>query len=223
MDTATRDVMMRTGINDAHATPMSLFMMLDSAFAFVLDVAASRSTARVPHVALDNGDLKSRYFGPDHDDPMRRDALVIPWSVDARLPAGAPPHDFGVCWMNPPYSDTENKCRPSCKKKRCLTRGYHLSEDRPGQREFIEKAYLEASLCRVPTIALLPARTDTEAFHEFVYDRQKQTWHRGVYVRLLKGRLTFEGETDPAPFPSMLVAFWPKLRAFPGWPALGVH
>lgn len=52
-------------------------------------------------------------------------------------------------------------------------------------------------------VALLPARTDTRAFHDYLYQKP------GVELRFLRGRLRF-GHPDtgvpmnPAPFPSMV-------------------
>lgn len=48
-------------------------------------------------------------------------------------------------------------------------------------------------------VALLPARTDTEWFHNFVLLASE--------VRFIAGRLTFEGNDDAAPFPSMVVVW----------------
>lgn len=50
---------------------------------------------------------------------------------------------------------------------------------------------------------LIPARTDTKYFHDFIYKKAKE-------IRFLKGRLKFEidGESEgSAPFPSMIVVF----------------
>lgn len=47
-------------------------------------------------------------------------------------------------------------------------------------------------------VALLPARTDTQWFHSFSPDWVQE-------VRLLKGRIRFEGAPDAAKFPSALV------------------
>lgn len=46
---------------------------------------------------------------------------------------------------------------------------------------------------------LIPARTDTKAFHKYIYKKAE--------VRFIKGRLKFGGSKDAAPFPSMLVIF----------------
>ena len=46
---------------------------------------------------------------------------------------------------------------------------------------------------------LIPARTDTKAFHKYIYNKAE--------VRFIKGRLKFGGSKDAAPFPSMLVIF----------------
>lgn len=46
---------------------------------------------------------------------------------------------------------------------------------------------------------LIPARTDTRAFHDFI-------WHKAE-IRFIKGRLRFGNASNPAPFPSMVVIF----------------
>lgn len=48
---------------------------------------------------------------------------------------------------------------------------------------------------------LIPARTDTKWFHDYVYKKDR------VEVRFIKGRLKFEGAKNSAPFPSMVVIF----------------
>lgn len=46
---------------------------------------------------------------------------------------------------------------------------------------------------------LLPARTDTKWFHEFIYNKSE--------IRFIKGRLKFGRSKNSAPFPSMIVIF----------------
>jgi site-specific DNA-methyltransferase (adenine-specific) len=46
---------------------------------------------------------------------------------------------------------------------------------------------------------LIPARTDTKYFHDFILNRSE--------VRFVKGRLKFGDAKDAAPFPSMIVVF----------------
>ena len=48
-------------------------------------------------------------------------------------------------------------------------------------------------------VMLLPARTDTRAFHAFIYGKAE--------IRFIKGRLKFGGSRNSAPFPSMVVVF----------------
>lgn len=52
-------------------------------------------------------------------------------------------------------------------------------------------------------VLLIPARTDTSYFHDYVYGKAE--------IRFLRGRLRFEDEDGnrypPAPFPSMLVIY----------------
>ena len=46
---------------------------------------------------------------------------------------------------------------------------------------------------------LLPARTDTKWFHEYIYKKAE--------IRFIKGRLKFGNSVNSAPFPSMIVIF----------------
>lgn len=48
-------------------------------------------------------------------------------------------------------------------------------------------------------VLLIPARTDTKVFHEYIYHKAE--------VRFLKGRLHFSGAKWNAPFPSMIVIY----------------
>jgi len=52
-------------------------------------------------------------------------------------------------------------------------------------------------------VMLLPARTDTKWFHDFIYGKAE--------IRFLKGRLKFGDSKNSAPFPSMIVIFRFKL------------
>jgi phage N-6-adenine-methyltransferase len=89
----------------------------------------------------------------------------------------------GTCWMNPPYGREIGK--------------------------WIEKARKE-SLKGVTVVCLLPARTDTRWFHDYIWDAGKHQPRKGVEVRFLKGRLKFGGARNSAPFPSMVVIFRPE-------------
>lgn len=53
-------------------------------------------------------------------------------------------------------------------------------------------------------VMLLPARTDTKWFHEYIY--------KNAEVRFIKGRLKFVGSQNSAPFPSMIVIFKKKMK-----------
>lgn len=66
--------------------------------------------------------------------------------------------------------------------------------------KWIAKAYL-SSLDGATVVCLLPARTDTKWFHDYCQKGQ---------VTFIKGRLRFEGATNSAPFPSMIVVFKPN-------------
>lgn len=79
----------------------------------------------------------------------------------------------GWCWLNPPYS----KCK-----------------------EFVKKSYEEMEL-GAKIVMLIPSRTDTKWFHEYIYEKE------GVKIEFIKGRLKFGTSKNSAPFPSMLVIF----------------
>ena len=74
-------------------------------------------------------------------------------------------------FCNPPYSDIKN---------------------------WVEKAYNEAKR-GAKVVMLIPARTDTRYFHEFIYGQHE--------IRFVRGRLKFGDQKNSAPFPSMVVVF----------------
>lgn len=65
---------------------------------------------------------------------------------------------------------------------------------------WVKKAYQE-SLNGNTTVMLLPSRTDTKWFHEFIYKIDN------IEIEFMKGRLKFGDCKDSAPFPSMIVVF----------------
>jgi len=64
--------------------------------------------------------------------------------------------------------------------------------------KWMMKAYAEAQLGKL-IVCLVPSRTDTIWWHEWIPKAQD--------VRFIKGRLTFEGQKNPAPFPSVIIIF----------------
>ena len=64
--------------------------------------------------------------------------------------------------------------------------------------KWVQKAYEEAQ-AGTPIVLLIPARTDTSYFHDFIYHKAE--------IRFIKGRLKFGGCKGAAPFPSMVVIF----------------
>ena len=69
------------------------------------------------------------------------------------------------------------------------------------QDAWVKKCYEESKHATV--VMLVPARTDTERFHKYILPHAE--------IRFLKGRLTFVGAKDPAPFPNMVVIFRPEV------------
>jgi phage N-6-adenine-methyltransferase len=79
-------------------------------------------------------------------------------------------------------------------------------------KKWIQKAYHESQSGQT-IVLLIPARTDTAAFHDYIYGKAE--------IRFVRGRLTFTdedgipkkdncGRAQPAPFPSMIVVYNPK-------------
>ena len=66
------------------------------------------------------------------------------------------------------------------------------------QGKWVKKCY-EHALNGGLAVMLIPARTDTRRFHEYIYGKAE--------IRFLAGRLKFGNAPNPAPFPSMVVIF----------------
>lgn len=69
-----------------------------------------------------------------------------------------------------------------------------------GVCDWVKKCYEESRKPGTIVVALIPARTDTCYFHEFIYRKAKE-------IRFIRGRLKFGGAKNSAPFPSMVVVF----------------
>ena len=65
--------------------------------------------------------------------------------------------------------------------------------------KWVEKAYHEGHQDGTIVVLLIPARTDTKYFHDYILNRSE--------VRFIKGRLRFGDSRNSAPFPSMVVIF----------------
>ena len=71
--------------------------------------------------------------------------------------------------------------------------------------QWIKKAHAEASKGKL-VVMLIPSRTDTRAFHEYIFGKAQ--------ILYLRGRLKFSlnGKEAPAPFSSMIAIFYGGLR-----------
>ena len=76
-----------TSNDDTWTTPLNFFDKLNDEFDFGLDAAALSTSTLVP----------SNWYGPDHFDETRRDALIRDWSKDSM---------GKTIWLNPPYGRT---------------------------------------------------------------------------------------------------------------------
>ena len=69
-------------------------------------------------------------------------------------------------------------------------------------RHWVKKAYEESKKPNTLIVMLIPARTDTIYFHNYIYYKAK--------IRFIRGRIKFlknRKEEDAAPFPSMIVIY----------------
>ena len=72
---------------------------------------------------------------------------------------------------------------------------------RKSTADWIKKCYEESLKPNTTVVMLIPARTDTKAFHRYIYHKVK--------IHFLEGRIKFVGSKNSAPFPSMIVV-WDK-------------
>lgn len=82
---------------------------------------------------------------------------------------------FGVVFLNPPYGREIGK--------------------------WVKKAHEEAKKGAL-VVCLIPARTDTSYWHDYIHGKAE--------IRFLRGRVHFSNG-GPAPFPSAIVIFWPAV------------
>ena len=65
-------------------------------------------------------------------------------------------------------------------------------------KDWVRKCY-ESSRQGALVVMLIPARTDTSYFHDYIYGKAE--------IRFIRGRLKFGSSKNSAPFPSMLVIY----------------
>ena len=66
-------------------------------------------------------------------------------------------------------------------------------------KDWVKKSYEESQKDNTTVVMLIPARTDTIYFHEYIYHKAE--------IRFIKGRLKFGNAKNSAPFPSMVAIF----------------
>lgn len=71
--------------------------------------------------------------------------------------------------------------------------------------EWVRKAYQESLKPETVVVMLIPARTDTSYYHDYIFhNKADEIW-------FIRGRLHFEDEDgnrkDPAPFPSAVIVY----------------
>jgi len=68
--------------------------------------------------------------------------------------------------------------------------------------QWVKKCHDEAQKPQTTVVMLIPARTDTAYFHDYIYHQAE--------LRFIRGRLHFNEAPQGAPFPSMVVVFRSK-------------
>jgi site-specific DNA-methyltransferase (adenine-specific) len=72
-------------------------------------------------------------------------------------------------------------------------------------KRWVQKSYEESKNKNTTVVMLIPARTDTSYFHNYIYTKAE--------IRFIKGRILFvkdgkePNRSERAPFPSMIVIF----------------
>lgn len=66
-------------------------------------------------------------------------------------------------------------------------------------KHWVQKAY-EESLKGATVVCLIPARTDTSYWHNYIFDKADD-------IRFIKGRLKFGDGKNSAPFPSAVIVY----------------
>lgn len=74
-------------------------------------------------------------------------------------------------------------------------------------KEWVKKCSDESKKDNTLVVMLIPARTDTSYFHDYIYKKAKE-------IRFIRGRLKFGDSKNAAPFPSMVVVFLGKKLIF---------
>jgi site-specific DNA-methyltransferase (adenine-specific) len=115
--------------------------------------------------------------------------------------------------LDPCSTDDNAKCAKHFTKEQD-----GLLQDWTGERVFCNPPYgremprwiakcAEHGMMGGIAVMLIPARTDTRAFHEYIYHKAE--------IRFIRGRLKFGGAKNSALFPSMVVVFGGDLNGKP--------
>ena len=66
-------------------------------------------------------------------------------------------------------------------------------------KRWVAKCSEESKKPNTKVVMLIPARTDTSYFHDYIYNKAE--------IRFIRGRLHYNDSKQGAPFPSMVVVF----------------
>ena len=137
--------------------------------------------------------------------------MITSGMMSSKTPEWATPHSFFDA-LNREFSFTLDPCSTH-ENAKCL-KHYTKEDDGLSQNwggevvfcnppygrelpKWVKKCYEESQHADV--VMLIPARTDTRWFHDYIYGKAE--------IRFIRGRLKFNDGKQGAPFPSMVVIF----------------
>ena len=155
--------------SDIRHTPQGVINELCQRYGWTFDLDAA---------ALSGNKVTPHYFGPDHLDSARRDALApeLCW------------YQHGSCvWLNMPYSEIP------------------VWLDRVQLELWRAKRHFKPGFT---VVCLVPSSTSTHWWHGHVWNRAKGRWHRNVgTVDFWPKRINFAPHFTGAKWPSVVVEF----------------
>ncbi len=107
--------------------------------------------------------------------------------------------------LDPCATDENHKCQKyltvADNGLNCSWGGYKVFCNPPYSQisKWVRKAYEESHKDGTIVVLLIPARTDTRYFHDYILHRSE--------IRFIRGRIKFGDAKHNAPFPSMIVIF----------------
>lgn len=115
-----------------------------------------------------------------------------------------------MCWCTPPdfFAELDREFHfeldPASTDKSAKCAKHFTPDDDGLKQDWVRKGYEESRKPGTTVVMLIPSRTDTAYFHDWIFGKASE-------VRFLRGRLKFTDEDgngeDAAPFPSAVIVW----------------